>query len=135
MRTFFKTIVTLAIVGGAAAFAAGPETVENILKSPGKFHEKEVTVVGTVQDFKQKTSKKGNDYFVFQLKGKGEELLNVYSRGKMDPALKADEKVEVSGIFRKEKEVLDFKVKNEIDATPVTKEGKKKFGVKLVKDK
>src|SRR5688500_14509451 len=117
----------------AFALAAEELTVEALIKDATKLDGKDVAVVGKVEGFRQRTSKIGNAYFTFKLKGK-EDSINVYSRGKMDPAIKDGDKVEVKGVYRKEKKLQDFVVKNEIDATPAEGEDKekKKFGVKVL---
>jgi Cu/Zn superoxide dismutase len=133
MKTALKALLVVALV--QFALAAANETVEAITKDPSKFDKKEVKVVGKVEDFKQKTSRKGNHYFTFKVVSveKKDEALNVYSQGKMEPELKDGDKVEVWGVFRQEKKVQDFTVKNEIDATTLEEKGKKKFGVKLIR--
>lgn len=131
MRKRTRLFLGLALVWVAAVAWAAGSSVEDLIKSPAKFDEKTVTVKGTVATFVQKTSKKGNPYVVFKLKGKSEQV-NVYVRGKLTKPIKDGDVVEVTGVFRKEKKVMDFTVKNEIDATP--KEGEK-FGVKQVPGK
>lgn len=112
-------------------------TVDQVLHDADKYDKAEsVTVKGTVVEFVQKTSRLGNPYFTFKLKGdKGE--LNVYARGKADEKVKDKAKVVVTGKFRKSKQLADFTVKNEVDATvPDPKQtpagARAKFGVKVV---
>lgn len=135
MKSIIRTVICLLCVQGFVALADGPLTVESVVKDLAKYDKQEVKVVGKVKSFKRKTSKKGNDYYVFILVDNEEEssALNVYGSGKMDPLLRDGDKVEAWGIFRREKKVMDFTVKNEIDVSTATEEGKKKFGIKLLK--
>lgn len=127
-----KIAFSILFLGVMMAFAAEALTVPALLKDADKHDGKGVTVAGKVLEFKQKTSRAGNEYWTLKLKGdKKDENLNVYGRGKLDPAPKKDDKVEVNGVYRKEKKLADFTVKNEVDTSPV--EGKK-YGLKIVKD-
>lgn len=108
------------------ALAAGKISVSALSKDTDKFDGKPVEVEGKVSGFEQKTSKKGNKYFIFKMK-EGEASVSVYSHGEPNPAIKDGDKVSVQGIFRKEKKIGTFTVKNEIDATPVKE---KPYGVK-----
>ncbi|MCW5942906.1 MAG: cytochrome c maturation protein CcmE [Fimbriimonadaceae bacterium] len=132
----YFSIVPVASVAQLAE-ATTELTVDQVLAEADK-HDKadSVTVKGTVVEFVQKTSRLGHPYFTFKLKGdKGE--VNVYSRGKADEKVKDKAKVVVTGKFRKSKQVADFTVKNEIDATvPDPKQtptgSRAKYGIKVV---
>lgn len=131
MRTT-KVALSCLFLGVLLAFAADALTVGALLKDADKYDGKAVTVTGKVLEFKQKTSRAGNQYFTLILKGdKKDADLNVYGRGKLEPAPAKDNQVEVSGVYRKEKKVTTFTVKNEVDISPV--EGKK-YGLKIVKE-
>ncbi len=125
MRTL-KVVLSCLFVGVLLAVAADTLTVASLLKNADKYDGKAVTVTGKVLEFKQKTSRAGNAYFTLKLKGD----LSVYGHGKLDPAPAKNDKVEASGMYRKEKKLADFTVKNEVDVSPV--EGKK-FGLKILK--
>lgn len=114
-------------LAAASVFAVQNLTVEDVLAKAADHNDKTVTVKGKVADFKQKTSRAGNAYFTFKLKGAKDEPINVYSRGTSEKEYKDNDVVIVTGIFRKEKKVQDFTVKNEIDAT---KQVGKPYGVK-----
>ena len=103
-----------------AAFASSADKVspDQLVKDAAKYDGKEVVVKGTVIDFKQKTSKKGNPYFVFKISTKVKDSpLNVYGRGTLEPALTDKDTVEVTGTFVKEKKISTFTIKNEIDCS------------------
>jgi hypothetical protein len=114
----------------ALAFAAEKLTVSDLLKDVDKHDNKAITLTGAVRDFEQKTSARGNDYFVFWLT-EGDKRVNVFGHGKLEPAPKRGDRVEVTGRFRKEKRVGDRTIKNEIE---VSSSLDRKFGVKLLKD-
>ncbi|HRF60511.1 MAG TPA: OB-fold nucleic acid binding domain-containing protein [Fimbriimonadaceae bacterium] len=99
-----------------AALAAAPITVDALIKNVDKHHDKTVTVVGRVADYSEKTSKRGNPYITFLLRGKS-ETANVFLQGRLKKSLKNGDQVEVTGTFRKEKKVGERTFKNEIDAT------------------
>lgn len=120
----------LGLSTAALALVAVKVPLGDLLKDPKNFDGKTITVAGSVSEFKQKTSRKGNKYFTFTMKGEGKQEVNVYSQGEASADVKDGAKVEVTGVFRQEKKVLDFTVKNEIDATKV--DGKEN-GVKVVK--
>ncbi len=118
------------VLASALALAVDKVALPDLLKDPKAYDGKTISVTGAVAEFKQKTSRKGNKYFTFQMKTGDKQILNVYSQGEAPEGTKDGAKVVVVGVFRQEKKVLDFTVKNEIDATKV--EGKEN-GVKLVK--
>ena len=71
-------------------------------------------MTGKVDKFKAKTSKAGNDYYVFDLTD-GKEKISIYGRGKLDKAPKDGDKVEVEGKFEKEHKINeDYSVKNQV---------------------
>ncbi|MBI1334044.1 MAG: hypothetical protein JST12_10930 [Armatimonadetes bacterium] len=112
-----KRVLSLSLIA-AAAFALAVESVtpSDIVKSPDKFDKKEATVVGFVKKFKARTSKAGNDYFIFDLT-KGGDKIAIYGHGKLEKDLKDGDKVEVKGIFTKEKTVGQSTFKNELDCS------------------
>jgi cytochrome c-type biogenesis protein CcmE len=125
-----RTVLLVGLFAIAAAIAASKVPLADLLKDPKAYDGKTISVTGAVAEFKQKTSRKGNKYFTFTMKGEEKQVLNVYSQGEAETGIKDGSKVVVTGVFRQEKKVLDFTVKNEIDASKV--EGKEN-GVKLVK--
>lgn len=106
------SFVVLGLV--VVAFAAESAKIADLVKKPEDFDKKTVKVTGTVDKFKAKTSKAGNDYYVFDLKD-GKEKIAVYGRGKLDKEPKNGDKVEIEGKFEKEHKVNDdFSVKNQV---------------------
>jgi len=129
--------VSVFLVVLLAAFAFGFDKVvqvslADLAKDPKAYDTKTIETSGVVADFKQKTSRAGNKYFTFKLRVSEKETtgVSVYSQGEAEEAVKDGAKVKVVGVFREEKKVYDFTVKNEIDATKVKD---KENGVKVVK--
>lgn len=121
-----KLFLSFTLIAAFVVALAGDLTPEALLKAADKHDGKEVQLVGNIDKLERKTSRAGNKYFVFQLKG-DKEFVNVYGRGELAEEWKNGAKAVVSGIFRKEKKLPNFTVKNEVDVS--AKEGKK-FGVR-----
>ena len=121
-----KPILSFSLIAAFALGLAADLTPEAVLKDAAKHDGKEVTIAGKIEKLERKTSRAGNKYFVFQLKGE-KEIVNVYGRGELAEEWKNGAKAVVNGIFRKEKKLSNFTVKNEVDVS--AKEGKK-YGVR-----
>jgi hypothetical protein len=132
MKTTIRFLCSFSLLASLAAFGSievQKVSVADLLDAPATFDGKDVRATAVVEGFQQKTSRRGNKYFTFKLKD-GEKAVNVFSQGTSDPELKAGMKVEVTGVFRKEKKVGDIVFKNEIEAT---KQDGKPYGVKPIK--
>lgn len=114
-------LITLALIA-SVAFAADKMTVKELVADAKKFDGKPVTVSGLVDKFKQKTSKKGNDYFTFKLVDKGDKkkIVNLYGQGKPKVEVKDGQLLSVTGTYRLEKTVGNSTFKNEIQVKPDT---------------
>lgn len=134
LRLTLAAVAAALLCISAAVLAAEKVSLGDLLKDPKAYDGKTVSTTGIVDEFKQKTSRKGNRYFVLKLKASekdpNRELISVYSQGEADAGVKNGVKVGVVGVFRAEKKVVDFTVKNEIEATRV--QGKEN-GVKVLK--
>ena len=109
-RTLSLILVGLVVI----AFAADAAKISDLVKKPESFDKKTVKVTGKVDKFKAKTSKAGNDYYVFDLT-EGKENISIYGRGKLDKAPKDGDKVEVEGKFEKEHRINEnYSVKNQV---------------------
>ena len=109
-RTLSLVLAGLVVV----AYAADAAKIADLVKKPESFDKKTVKVTGKVEKFKAKTSKAGNDYYVFDLT-EGKEKIAVYGRGKLEKAPKDGDKVEVEGKFEKEHKINeDYSVKNQV---------------------
>ncbi len=120
--SFFTAITILAIAAEEAL------TVKGLLLHADANDGKAAFLTGKISEFEQKTSKKGNLYFVFKVK-EDDKTINGFSHGEQKPPLKVGDKVEVRGIFRKSKQVGELTFKNEIDVSAVKE---KPYGVKKV---
>lgn len=116
-----KTITIFAVaLLTALALSQDKLTVKELRANVKKFDTKEISVSGRVENFKQKTSRTGNDYFTFLLVDKVDrtKAIHVYGRGKALKPLLTKDLVLVTGTFRTEKKVGDMTFKNEIQVVP-----------------
>lgn len=113
---FMKFAASASLLVLFAIATAAPLKVDALLAKAKDHDKKTVTVTGTVQKFEAKTSRKGNKYTTFELKG-DKQVINVYMRDHLKNPVKNGDKVSVTGIFRVEKKVGDRTFKNEVDAT------------------
>lgn len=129
-----RTISVAALMGVAAfALAAAALTVDAVVKNRDKHDGKTITAKGEVSDFRERTSRAGNKYTTFVLKGEN-STLNVYSRGALEKGPKNGDNIEVTGQFRKEKKVNEnFTVRNEVDISK--SRTNEKNGFKIIKRK
>ena len=103
-----------------------PAKVAEVLKNPAEYDHKSISVKGTVEDFRARTSQAGHDYTTFDLVD-GKQKLPVFLANKLENPPKDGDKVTVTGKFDKEKKVGSLTFKNEIDASAKLD---KAFGVK-----
>jgi hypothetical protein len=87
-----------------------------VLADRDNFDGKAVRVVGTVEKYDAKTSRRGNPYTVLVV-AEGGARLSVYHRQHQSPAPKKGDRVEVVGVYQKERKVGSGSVKDQIDAT------------------
>jgi cytochrome c-type biogenesis protein CcmE len=131
---FSKLALCSLLVLSAIAFAAEKVAIADLLNKTDDFDKKTVLVVGKVDNFKAKVSKAGNPYFTFKLLDDKDNKLSIYSHGKLEKDLEDGQKVEVTGMFKKESKVGSNTFKNEVDISKDENDKKTKdFGVKVVK--
>lgn len=106
--------VALLCVLLATVTAQEQVTVQALLSDGKKYDGKQVVLVGTVRDLKEKVSKKGNPYYTFKI-GEGKQTVSVFGYGKA--TVKNGDKVRVTGKFAVEKRVAYATYRNEIDVT------------------
>ncbi len=126
-----RKLMLLMVAMTATSFAAAPLTVDGLHKKSAELDGKVVSVTGEVSNFTEKTSKAGNKYTTFVLKGEN-SVANGYTQGHLDPKPKNGDIVEITGTYLKEKKLKDFTVKHEVNFTKV--QGKP-FGLKITKKK
>jgi len=107
-----RTVLSVALVAvlGTASLAA--TTVDAILANPSAYDNQHVTVVGTVRDLQEKTSRKGNDYDVFSVCA--DRCIHVFTFGR--PKIAEGQKLTVDGKFSAVKHVGSYIFYNEIEA-------------------
>ncbi len=106
-------LLTVVIVRHASALDATPGA---ILANPDRFDGKAVTVRGTIANFRETISRRGNPYYTFDLSD-GTGAIHVFSFGKA-PCRSGP--VIVEGTFARVKQVSGRTFYNEITATQVT---------------
>lgn len=126
-----RALPLILLLLSAFVLAAEKASVGSLLKDAAKFDNKAVVVTGKVDKFKARTSRSGNKYFTFELVD-GKEHVAVYGKGELKPEPKDGDKVEVTGMYAKERKVGSSTFKNEIDVTQ-PKKSKDKFGVHIAK--
>jgi len=121
MKTWRSKIVTLLVfiwcVSATAVFAAIETTITEVSGNRELYDGKEISVLGTVANLRLKTSKAGNDYTTFSIKGDTGDSINVFIW--KHRKLKEGQKVRVTGMYRKAKKVGRYTFNNEIEATEV----------------
>lgn len=125
MRTVkcHKFILAILVVFVSALFIsttvdaqAVKTSVSEILKNQDKYDGKMVQVEGKVYSLKFKTSKRGNPYYTFSLRGISNDALSVFSFG--SPPVKNADSVTVRGVYQKVKHVPPkYTFYNEVDAS------------------
>lgn len=97
--------------------ASGVESSPSaILAEPDRFDAQPVTLHGTVTNFQERRSARGNAYFVFDLSD-GTRAIRVFSFGTSD--CKTGSTATVEGRFFKVKEQGQYKFYDQVDATTV----------------
>lgn len=115
MNRILKTTLLLFILA-TFALAADKLTVKQLQADPKKHDAKEITLVGRVDKFQQRTSKAGNEYFLFKLVDKADKklMVNVYGQGEPAKPPKDGDVVQIKGTYRIEKKLGSRVFKNEI---------------------
>lgn len=111
-----RRVISIALLCALFVTAGAQEqvTVQALLNEGKKYDGKQVVLVGTVRDLKEKVSKKGNPYYTFKI-GEGKQTVSVFSYGKA--TVKNGDRVRVTGKFAVEKRVAYATYRNEIDVT------------------
>lgn len=119
MKKVLKSILLITILA-TVALAVTKLSVKELQADTKKFDTKEVTITGVSDKFEQKTSKAGNDYFVFKLADKSDKkiLVNIYGQGKVEKPPKDGSTLELKGTYRIEKKVGNRTFKNELQIKP-----------------
>ncbi len=110
----YARFVLFVLVLTAFAWAQEQVTVQALLNNGKQYDGKQVVLVGTVRELKEKVSKKGNPYFTFKI-GEGKQSISIFGYGKAN--VKEGDRVRVTGKFAVEKRVAYATYRNEIDVS------------------
>ena len=108
-KLLFLCLCISVISSPTLATDTGPS---QILANPTKFDGKHVTVSGTAQYVRQKTSRRGNEYETFSLCD--QTCVNVFTWG--HPNVAEGKQLTVNGTFEEVKHVGRYTFRNEIEA-------------------
>lgn len=120
MTRNLRLILLLLALLSSLAFANEAISVKQLQDAAKKYDGKEITVIGMIEKFEQRTSRAGNEYFIFQLVDKADpkSTVNVFGRGKIEKAPKHGTSFEIKGIYRVAKKLGNKVYKNEIETKP-----------------
>jgi hypothetical protein len=113
-------LVLRILLWGNMAYAAMEITIEGIMADKDSYDGKEVSVSGAVSSPRFKASKAGKLYMTFPLLGNSGGRINAFVWG--DMKLKKEQKVKVTGIYRKIMKMGKYTFRDIIEASNVTKE-------------
>ncbi len=92
-------LVSTIVLAGFAICAAAETTIEEITNKGDSYDGRTVSVTGTVSNLKFRALEVGNNYTTFMLASKSGGRIKVFTWGKL--TLKAGQKVQVTGVYRK----------------------------------
>jgi len=110
-------LVSTIVLAGVPICAAEETTIEEIMNKGDSYEGRTVSVTGTVSNLKFRALEVGNNYTTFMLASKSGGRIKVFSWGKL--ALKAGQKVQVTGVYRKASKVGPRYFYNQIVASDV----------------
>jgi hypothetical protein len=117
-----RTSLFVALVLGPMLLVAVPliaqskVSVTDLMTNIDKYDHQLVSVSGTVTEYQERVSRRGNPYTVFKLQDGGQSV-SIYSRSTL--GLANGTKVNVEGLFWKVKKVGQYTFYNEINAESV----------------
>jgi len=92
-------LVSTIVLVGFAICAATETTAARIMNNADSFDGQQVSVTGTISNIKFRALEAGNNYTTFMLADKSGGRIKVFAWGKL--TLKAGQKVQVTGVYRK----------------------------------
>jgi len=110
-------LVSAIILGGLSICPAMETTVEKIINDSDSYDGQQVSVTGTVSNLKFGSLEVGNNYTTFMLADKSGGRIKVFAWGKVK--LKAGQKVQVTGVYRKVWTAARRYFYNQIEASEV----------------
>lgn len=97
----------------------GTSSIALLLSAPENWDGKQVEIVGEVDDFKRRRSRKGNLYSTFYVADGEGYRVKIFSWG--HPEIADGDRVAVSGVFRETKKVGGLDFHNEVEADQVVR--------------
>ena len=123
MKPLFATLALALAFGSVAvaqqaspapvATAAAPTSIDAIVAAPATFDGTHVVVTGTVKNYKEKTSKAGNDYTTFDLCQT--QCVGIYEHGHPAGVTEGSTQT-IAGFYHADRKMRGFDIKNQIDA-------------------
>jgi hypothetical protein len=110
-------LVSTIVLAGFQICGAAETTIEEIMNKGDSYEGRAVSVTGTVSNLKFRALEVGNNYTTFMLASKSGGRIKVFSWGKL--TLKAGQKVQVTGVYRKVSKVGPRYFYNQIVASDV----------------
>ena len=88
-------------------------TVTAVAQHPDQYDKKTINVTGTIADYRERVSARGNEYTTFRLQDRGASI-SVFAW--KHPGLRNRQRVRVIGVFTRLKRVSKYEFHNEIEA-------------------
>jgi len=110
-------LISTIVLFGATMGAAAETTVEEIMKKGDSYDGRDVSLTGTVSNLKFGSIDVGKNYTTFMLASKSGGRIKVFAWGKL--TLKAGQKVQVAGVYRKVSKAGNRYFYNQIVASDV----------------
>ena len=110
-------LVSTIVLVGFAICAATETTAARIMNNADSFDGQQVSVTGTISNIKFRALEAGNNYTTFMLADKSGGRIKVFAWGKL--TLKAGQKVQVAGVYRKVSKAGNRYFYNQIVASDV----------------
>jgi len=110
-------LISTIVLFGATMGAAAETTVEEIMKKGDSYDGRDVSLTGTVSNLKFGSIDVGKNYTTFMLANKSGGRIKVFAWGKL--TLKAGQKVQVAGVYRKVSKAGNRYFYNQIVASDV----------------
>ena len=117
-------LVLKILLWGNMVYAAIETTIEEIRADRDSYDGKEVSISGAVSSPRFKASRAGKPYMTFPLLGHSGDQINVLVWG--NTKLKKEQKVKVTGIYKKIMKMGKYTFRDMIEASNVDKDLKRK---------
>ncbi len=113
-------LVLRILLWGNMVYAAIETTIEGIMADKDSYDGKEVSISGAVSSPRFKASRAGKPYMTFPLLGNSGDQINVLVWG--NTKLKKEQKVHVTGIYKKIMKMGKYTFRDMIEASKINKD-------------